>query len=127
MVRHCEFPIRGGNALREVANLRTILLIEDDDETRCLLRRSLRAQGYRVLEAEEETEAAELATGERVDAVLTDLELPSLGRVLAISRGDGPLRGMPVAAIDGDADEGLRSDGLHVLNGTHNLPGLLPR
>jgi len=126
MVRNCEVSDKGRRRAKGSDNLRTILLIEDDDETRCLLRRSLRAQGYRVLEAEDETEAAEMAAGGRVDAVLTDLEMPSLGRVLALAREYGPLRGVPVAALDGDSDEGPRPDGLHVLNGTHSLRGSSP-
>lgn len=103
----------------------TVLLVDDDYETRLLLRRSLLAQGYRVLEAVDEMEAVELAARERVDCVLTDLEMPSLGALLAISRVYAALQDVPVAALDGDAEEGRRDDGLHLLHGTRGLRSLL--
>ena len=106
--------------------MRTILLIEDDDETRRLLRRTLREGGHRVLLAEDEGEALEAAARERVDAVMTDSQMPTLGALLARLLTSEALRGVPVFAVDGDAEEGPRGDGLHLLNCAHRLRELLP-
>ena len=104
-----------------------VLLVEDDDETRALLMRSLRRQGFRVPAAEDEGEAMEVAARERVGAVLTDLQMPALDALLARIRTSAALRGVPAFAVDGDAEEGPRGDGLHVLGGSHRLRELLRR
>jgi PAS domain S-box-containing protein len=58
----------------------TVLLVEDVDEVREVLRQLLASAGYRVLTAPNGKAALErLAAGERVDVVLTDLVMPVLG------------------------------------------------
>lgn len=58
----------------------TILLVEDEDKVREVLRRILEGRGYRVLAAASGTEAIELAAGfaEPIDLLLTDLTMPGL-------------------------------------------------
>jgi DNA-binding response OmpR family regulator len=53
-----------------------ILLIEDDDETRPILRRNLQKDGYRVLLALDEADALDRLAGDaqvRADLILIDL------------------------------------------------------
>jgi two-component system cell cycle sensor histidine kinase/response regulator CckA len=57
----------------------TILLVEDEDSVRTLARKTLEARGYRVLEAANGGEASEIARGESVDLLLTDVVLPGIG------------------------------------------------
>jgi DNA-binding NtrC family response regulator len=54
-----------------------VLLVEDKDSLRVMLRRALEAQGHLVLEARDEAEAVEHLRQSRPAVVLTDLKLPS--------------------------------------------------
>ncbi|HEV7671472.1 MAG TPA: ATP-binding protein [Thermoanaerobaculia bacterium] len=58
----------------------TILLVEDEDKVREVLRRILEGRGYRVLVAASGAEATELAarSAEPIDLLLTDLTMPGL-------------------------------------------------
>ncbi len=53
-----------------------ILIIEDDRSIRTVLRVSLEANGYSVLEAENATTGLQMAIRESPDAVILDLGLP---------------------------------------------------
>ena len=57
---------------------RTILLVEDDEQLRILLREVLRASGYTVLEARLNSQAAMLfgQHADRIDLMLTDVMMP---------------------------------------------------
>jgi CheY-like chemotaxis protein len=59
----------------ERENQRTILLVEEDDETRPLLKRNLRSYGYRVVVALDEEDALERVSDGRVRADLLLLNL----------------------------------------------------
>jgi len=70
-----------------VSELRTILIVEDDDAVRRPIRRMLEMVGYQVLEARNPDEALKTARQERgkIDLALTDMVMPRMsGRELAI-------------------------------------------
>jgi DNA-binding NtrC family response regulator len=54
-----------------------VLLVEDKDSLRAMLRHALEAQGHAVIEARDEPEAVEQLRQERPAVVLTDLKLPA--------------------------------------------------
>jgi len=54
-----------------------VLLVEDKDSLRAMLRHALEAQGHVVLEARDETEAVHQLRQSRPAVVLTDLKLPT--------------------------------------------------
>ena len=54
-----------------------VLLVEDKDSLRAMLRHALEAQGHAVLEATDEAEAIEQIRQSRPAVVLTDLKLPT--------------------------------------------------
>ena len=56
----------------------TILLVEDEDPVRDLVRRVLEDAGYRVLAASRPTEAQRLAAEHSVDLLLTDVVMPEM-------------------------------------------------
>jgi two-component system cell cycle response regulator DivK len=62
---------------------RTIMVVEDYDDTRLLLKRALEKRGYRVLEAINGKEAVSIAQRERPDLILMDLDLPILDGIAA--------------------------------------------
>jgi CheY-like chemotaxis protein len=65
----------GTSAMSGGENRRTILLVEEDDETRSVLLPNLKKQGYRVLPALDEADAIERvsADGAEADLVLINL------------------------------------------------------
>jgi DNA-binding NtrC family response regulator len=54
-----------------------VLLVEDKESLRVMLRRALEAQGHEVLEAQDEAEAVQHLRQSRPAVVLTDLKLPA--------------------------------------------------
>ena len=57
---------------------RTILVVDDFDDTRLLLRTWLRKKGYRVVEAENGNEAIAKARETEPDLIIMDVEMPEL-------------------------------------------------
>jgi two-component system, cell cycle response regulator DivK len=56
----------------------TILVAEDFDDTRALLRRVLQTSGYRVVEAVNGREAVDLVKQDCPDLILMDLNMPEM-------------------------------------------------
>jgi CheY-like chemotaxis protein len=55
-----------------------ILVVEDQEDLRAILRDFLSASGYAVIEAAHGAESVAKATSERPDLVLMDIQLPAL-------------------------------------------------
>jgi len=68
------------------SSLRTILVVDDFDDTRLLLRIWLERRGFRVVEAENGLEAIKLATSETPDLIIMDMEMPRLDGLSATRR-----------------------------------------
>jgi CheY-like chemotaxis protein len=66
--------------------LRTILVVDDFDDTRLLLRTWLERRGFRVVEAEDGIEAIALAQSEAPDLIIMDMEMPQLDGLNATRR-----------------------------------------
>jgi CheY-like chemotaxis protein len=82
-------------------NARTILLVEDYQETRAMLRIWLERRGYRLVEAADGQEAVDLAPLAHPDLILMDLRLPELNGIAATRRlrQDVGLQDVPVVAL----------------------------
>src|SRR6266576_1281514 len=65
---------------------RTIMVVDDYDDTRLMLRRVLERLGYSVLEASNGQEAVDTADREHPDLILMDLDLPILDGIAATQR-----------------------------------------
>jgi len=90
----------------------TILLVEDDDMLRPLLREALEVDGYTVLEARHPIDALRLAeTDKSIPLLLTDIVMPHMnGRDLA-ERLTARLPGLKVLYMSGYTDnDALRQD-----------------
>lgn len=57
---------------------RTILIVDDFDDTRLLLRTWLQKKGYHVVEAENGNQAVAEAESQRPDLIIMDVEMPEL-------------------------------------------------
>jgi diguanylate cyclase (GGDEF)-like protein len=75
-----------------------VLIIDDDDETREIIRIVLGARGISVVEAVGGREGVRLAAAEKPDAVLLDVQMPALDgpATLALLREDPATAGIPV-------------------------------
>ncbi|HKY44497.1 MAG TPA: response regulator [Pyrinomonadaceae bacterium] len=82
-------------------NTRTIMVVEDYDDTRLLLRKGLEQLGYSVLEASNGQEAVDIAGRERPDLILMDLDLPILDGIAATQqiRQHADLESVPIVAV----------------------------
>jgi two-component system cell cycle response regulator DivK len=69
------------NKLNDVR--RTILVVDDFDDTRLLLRTWLQKLGYRVVEAEDGNRAVAAAESDRPDLIIMDVEMPELDGLAA--------------------------------------------
>jgi CheY-like chemotaxis protein len=57
---------------------KTILLVEDFDDTRLMTKLWLTKKGYRVVEAENGAEAVDLAQSEQPDLIIMDMMMPGV-------------------------------------------------
>ena len=91
--------------------LPTILLVEDFDDTRLMMKMWLVRNGYRVIEAETGEEAIVLAQQERPDLILMDVMMPGMNGLDATQRirQDRALRRTPIVAVSAYGAEEYRS------------------
>ncbi|MFL6209878.1 MAG: response regulator [Pyrinomonadaceae bacterium] len=64
----------------------TVLVVEDFEDTRYLMRMELERRGFRVLEATDGAEGVEVATREQPDIILMDIGLPVMDGIEATRR-----------------------------------------
>lgn len=79
----------------------TVLVVDDTEAVRSVLRAQLKVLGYRVLEAGSGREAVELCVRERPDLVLMDVSMPRMDGLAATRRlrQDSQTRDTPVVAL----------------------------
>lgn len=80
---------------------RTIMVVEDYDDTRIMLKQVLEAKGFHVLEAVNGQEAVEIAEREHPDLILMDLDLPILDGISATQRirKQAQMNEVPIVAV----------------------------
>jgi CheY-like chemotaxis protein len=79
----------------------TILVVDDFDDTRLLLRTWLQKKGYRVVEAENGNRAVAAAESDRPDLIIMDVEMPELDGLAATRkiRELTNFREVPIVAV----------------------------
>lgn len=102
-----------------------VLLVEDVDCIRALMRASLEAHGYSVAEARDASEAVASAELARPALVLTEEELPTFEALLRSARTHHALAGVHVAVINPDLEDGARYGDARVLPDYEHLEHLL--
>ena len=85
---------------------RTILIVEDDPETRLFYSSALESSGFRTEQAHNGHQALEKALKTLPDLILTDIAVPGLDGIELCRRlrADERTRGLPLLAITGYGD-----------------------
>jgi two-component system, cell cycle response regulator DivK len=78
-----------------------ILVVEDQEDNRTILRDLLGAAGYDLIEAADGEEGVKLAQQEKPDLILMDIQLPAIDGYEATRRikGDAALKSTPIIAV----------------------------
>ena len=92
----------------------TVMVVEDFEDNRFMMRRLLEMSGYRVLEAVNGEEAVELAHKERPQLILMDLSLPQLDGLAATRRirQYPDLKDVPIVAVSAHDTADFHADAL---------------
>jgi two-component system, cell cycle response regulator DivK len=80
----------------------TVLLAEDSQDTRAMLKRAFEMKGYRVFEAEDGQEALDIARRYHPSLIVIDLNMPVLDGLEAVKSFrelEGPGEQVPIVAI----------------------------
>lgn len=91
----------------------TIVVIEDEEAPRGLVRRMLEAEGYRVLEAADGERGLRLIEQHRVDLVLTDIQMPGIDGIQVAEALAAFLPLLPVICMSSSADTAVVEQRLH--------------
>lgn len=96
---------------RDDAHL-TVLVVEDDDDSRYLMRLELEQLGYLVTEAEDGVKAVEVALRDRPDIILMDLTLPAMDGLEATAkiRSDAAMHEIPIIAVTAHQESDWREE-----------------
>ena len=84
-----------------------ILIVEDNPQNMKVIMMALRPHGYSLLEATDGEEALEIATREKPDFILMDIQLPEMSGIEAMKRiKEKDERGNPIVALTAYAMKG---------------------
>ena len=87
-----------------------VLLVEDNERNRKLVRTILEFRGYEVIECEDGTPSLELARAHKPALVLMDIQLPTMDGITALGRlrADPDTAAIPVVAVTASVTPGER-------------------
>ncbi len=91
-----------------------VMVVEDFEDNRFMMRRLLEMSGYRVVEAMNGEEAVEIARREQPNLILMDLSLPLLDGLAATRRirQHAELRDVPIVAVSAHDTADFHADAL---------------
>ncbi len=89
-----------------------ILVVDDEESFRSLLRQELEDAGYQVLEAADGMTALKVARSQRLDLIILDVMIPGISGfdVVSVLRGDPATAAIPIVILSGveDRERGFR-------------------
>jgi len=93
---------------------RTILVVDDFDDTRLLLKTWLEKKGFTVVEAEDGNQAVATAQEVRPDLIIMDMHMPQLDGLAATRkiRSITELNSVPIVAVSAYGEQQFRRDAL---------------
>lgn len=82
-----------------------ILIVEDNEKNRKLVRDVLQVKGYETIESETAEEALQLARDRSPALILMDIQLPGMDGITALKhlKADPKTKGIPVVAVTASA------------------------
>lgn len=88
-----------------------VLVVDDNEDTRYVMRLALEDRGYRVCEAENGEQAIDIACREKPNAILMDISMPVLNGLTATARirEHKELRDVPIVALTAHGEEEMRA------------------
>ena len=91
---------------------KTILTVDDSPSIRRMVSMTLRDAGYNVLEAQDGEDGYATATTNRVDAIITDQNMPKMDGISMIRalRKHPNGQGIPIVVLSTDSAENLKSE-----------------
>jgi CheY-like chemotaxis protein len=91
--------------------MKRVLVMDDDECMRELLRLHLCNAGYEVLVAEDAVVAGHMLLQQRPDLILTDIEMPYMNGLefLQAVKADHTTCSVPVILVTGSGDEGVKA------------------
>ena len=95
-------------------NKRTILIVDDFDDTRLLLRTWLKRKGFDVIEAENGKQAVAVAQAQSPDFIIMDVEMPELDGLAATRqiRAMKQFERVPIVAVSAYGADQYRAQAL---------------
>lgn len=92
----------------------TILVVDDFDDSRLILRTWLERKGFRVIEAADGIEGVDQAQKESPDLIIMDIEMPNLDGLAATRqiRRVKRLEAVPVVAVSAYGEDQFRDQAL---------------
>jgi CheY-like chemotaxis protein len=93
---------------------RTILIVDDFDDTRLLLRTWLQKKGFRIVEAENGNQAISQTETQRPDLIIMDVEMPELDGLSATRkiRSLPNAQTLPIVAVSAYGADQFRNEAL---------------
>ncbi len=100
--------------MKKKAEPLTVLLVEDTEDNRFMMRRLLEMTGYRVVEAMNGEEAVKLAKSELPQIILMDLSLPVIDGLAAtrLIRKLPKLESIPIIAVSAHDTSDFQSEAM---------------
>jgi len=100
--------------MKKQAKPLTVLLVEDTEDNRFMMRRLLEMTGYRVVEAMNGDEAVKLAASESPNLILMDLSLPVIDGLAAtrLIRKLPNLQSTPIIAVSAHDTSDFQSEAI---------------
>ena len=100
--------------MKEQAEPQTVLLVEDTEDNRFMMRRLLEMTGYRVVEAMNGEEAVKLAKTESPNLILMDLSLPVIDGLAAtrLIRKLPEFESTPIIAVSAHDTDDFQSEAI---------------
>jgi len=96
----------------ETKGPRTVLVVDDFDDTRLLLRTWLERRGFRVIEAANGLQAINQVEAETPDLIIMDMQMPELDGLSATRHIRKSLDSVPILAVSAYGAEQFREQAL---------------
>ena len=105
---------RPGTNNNETAAPLKVLVVEDFEDTRALMRLELEKRGFRVIEATDGEQGVGAATRERPDIIIMDIGLPVMDGIEATRRirADNSMRDVLIVALTAHHETEYRAQAL---------------